>query len=95
DYPERWAPRDAEALVAHTDAYRIRLWEWLEGEVTGPWVLGTMRSALDLFVAVMVHWRPRPGERLSRTLGPARCGSARRPYRCLSHPPVGMAGGGG
>ncbi|WP_202864448.1 glutathione S-transferase [Klebsiella pneumoniae] len=25
----------------------------------------------------------------------ARCGSARRPYRCLSHPPVGMAGGGG
>ncbi|HCB1971369.1 TPA: glutathione S-transferase, partial [Klebsiella pneumoniae] len=33
DYPERWAPRDAEALVAHTDAYRIRLWEWLEGEV--------------------------------------------------------------
>ncbi|HBL5398786.1 TPA: glutathione S-transferase N-terminal domain-containing protein, partial [Escherichia coli] len=33
--------------------------------------------------------------RLSRTLGPARCGSARRPYRCLSHPPVGMAGGGG
>ncbi|HDE2263560.1 TPA: glutathione S-transferase family protein, partial [Klebsiella pneumoniae] len=64
DYPERWAPRDAEALVAHTDAYRIRLWEWLEGEVTGPWVLGTMRSALDLFVAVMVHWRPRPGERM-------------------------------
>nr|WP_275354011.1 hypothetical protein [Klebsiella pneumoniae] len=36
DYPERWAPRDAEALVAHTDAYRIRLWNgWRRSPALG------------------------------------------------------------
>lgn len=59
DYPERWAPQDAETLVANIDAYRIRLWRWLESEAAGPWILSSGRSALDLFVAVMVHWRPR------------------------------------
>lgn len=59
DYPQRWAPQEATALVANIEAYRSRLWRWLEREAAGPWILESGRSALDLFVAVMVHWRPR------------------------------------
>lgn len=61
DYPERWAPSAADELVANVDSFRQSLWLQMEGQLgSGDWVLGDRPSALDLYVAVMVHWRPRP-----------------------------------
>jgi GST-like protein len=60
DYPERWAPSAAGELVGNVDAFRQSLWLQLEAAVgKGEWVLGDKPSALDLYVAVMTHWRPR------------------------------------
>jgi GST-like protein len=59
DYPERWAPDAAEQLIKRVDAFRKSLWEQFEQEVDSPWVLGRDPSALDLYVAVFSHWRPR------------------------------------
>jgi len=59
DYPERWCPSAPKELVAATDAYRERLYLWLESQVLGPYILGEQLSALDCYVAVMVGWRPR------------------------------------
>jgi GST-like protein len=59
DYPERWVSADAKSLKTATDTYRERLWRQLESEVgEGGWTLGTNFSALDVYVAVMTHWRP-------------------------------------
>jgi GST-like protein len=44
-----------------TDAERQRAWRQVETAVTGPWMLGGARSALDLYVWAMVHWRPGRG----------------------------------
>ncbi len=60
DYPERWAPDAADQLAANVDTFRQSLWRQFEAELgDGPWVLGGTPSALDLYVAVMSHWRPR------------------------------------
>ena len=60
DYPERWAPDAQEQLVERVDAFRSTLWSQFEAQVgEGPWVLGAHPSALDVYVAVMSHWRPR------------------------------------
>ena len=60
DYPERWAPSAADELIERVDAFRRSLWRQLEAEAgDGPWLLGEAASALDLYVAVMSHWRPR------------------------------------
>ena len=59
DYPERWAPSATEELVASTDRYREMLYRWLEEQVAEPFVLGDEPCALDIYVAVMVAWRPR------------------------------------
>jgi GST-like protein len=60
DYPERWAPGDPDGLRASTDAHRAALWRQFEADLgAGPWVLGARPSALDLYVGVMVRWRPR------------------------------------
>lgn len=60
DYPERWAPDAADQLVERVDGFRQSLWRQFEAEVgDGEWVLGDTPSALDLYVAVMSHWRPR------------------------------------
>ncbi len=60
DYPERWAPDAAEQLVGRVDAFRQSLWRQFEAKVgDAPWVLGDEPSALDLYVTVMSHWRPR------------------------------------
>ncbi|RJF85862.1 glutathione S-transferase family protein [Sphingomonas cavernae] len=58
DYPERWAPGDADTLRDSVIDYRKRLWRFFEGEAQAPWVLGETMSALDIYVAVMVRWRP-------------------------------------
>jgi GST-like protein len=59
DYPERWAPSAAPELAARTDAYRETLYRWLEEQVAEPFVLGDDFCALDIYIAVMVNWRPR------------------------------------
>lgn len=60
DYPDRWVSREPASLKAATDSYRERLWRELESEVKeGGWVLGSHFSVLDIYVAVMTHWRPR------------------------------------
>jgi GST-like protein len=45
-------------LVEATDRYRERLYGWLEAQVAGPFILGESLSALDIYVAVLVAWRP-------------------------------------
>jgi GST-like protein len=58
DYPERWTG-DPESLRKSTDARREELWRMLEPEVGAPHFLGERLSALDVYLAAMVHWRPR------------------------------------
>jgi GST-like protein len=59
DFPDRWAPSAPKELVATTDQYRERLYKWLEEQVAGPFILGESISALDIYIAVLVAWRPR------------------------------------
>lgn len=60
DYPDRWAPEAGPAFVARVDGHRQDLWRQFEADLgPGPFCLGEDFSALDVFVAVMVHWRPR------------------------------------
>ncbi|HEX8514061.1 MAG TPA: glutathione S-transferase family protein [Allosphingosinicella sp.] len=60
DYPERWAPAAPVQLAERVDAFRKSLWRQFEAEAgEGDWVLGKAPSALDLYVTVMSHWRPR------------------------------------
>lgn len=59
DYPERWTSGDPAEMRHRVIDHRKRLWTSFEGELENtPWVLGETRSALDIFVAVMTHWRP-------------------------------------
>ncbi|MBX3560444.1 MAG: glutathione S-transferase [Sphingomonas sp.] len=57
DYPERWTT-DEKGLVASVMAHRQQLWLQFEAEVGAPHALGERLSALDIYVAAMVHWRP-------------------------------------
>ena len=60
DYPQRWVSDETEALRTSTDAYRETLWREFDSDVgAGRWVLGAEFSVLDIYVAVMTHWRPR------------------------------------
>ena len=62
DYPQRWVSEETKALRTSTDTYRENLWRQFESDVgdgDGNWVLGPEFSALDVYVAVMTHWRPR------------------------------------
>jgi GST-like protein len=59
DEPEKWigdaGPMLREAMLQHRRAH----WKYLETQARGPWFLGDTRSALDLYVGAMTHWRPR------------------------------------
>lgn len=60
DYPERWVSADAQSLKSSTDALRERLWREFDTDVSeGGWALGPHLCALDVYIAVMTHWRPR------------------------------------
>lgn len=60
DEPSRYVPGDAgTALRNITDQKREAMWRQVEGACAGPWFLGERRSAIDLYVWVMSHWRPR------------------------------------
>jgi GST-like protein len=61
DHPEKWLPKESgsEQLAAEVLGYRQRLLLQLAAASDGgPWFLGKTFSALDLYVAVMCHWRP-------------------------------------
>jgi GST-like protein len=60
DAPERFvtleAARDGfrETVTDHAK----RLYKMLNSEVSGKWFLGDRFSAIDIYIASMVHWRP-------------------------------------
>lgn len=61
DDPARFVKTEAAAqpFRAEVDAYAQRLWAMVEGVAGAPWFLGSRFTALDIFLAVMVNWRPR------------------------------------
>jgi GST-like protein len=61
DVPTRFVKHDdaAKGFRGEVDLYVQRLWQAVEGATGTPWFLGDRLSALDLFFAVMTHWRPR------------------------------------
>lgn len=61
DDPSKWVAnaQGAKQLRESTDAHRQALWRRIEGVAEAPWFLGEERTALDLYLAVMTHWRPR------------------------------------
>lgn len=61
DLPERFVKHAdaAPGFRAEVDAYARRLWGIAEGAAGTPWFLGERLSAIDVYLAVMTHWRPR------------------------------------
>lgn len=62
DDPSRWVSTEQaqKELRASTDAYREKSWRIVEANIAPqPWLLGARFSALDVYVKVMSHWRPR------------------------------------
>ena len=60
DVPSRFVPEPAaQAFRANVDAHQQRLWTMLEEAAGAPHVLGGRFSALDVYLAVMTHWRPK------------------------------------
>lgn len=60
DDPKRFVKTEGagDAFRAEVDAYAKRLWGIVEGACQAPWFLGERMSALDIYLAVMTHWRP-------------------------------------
>jgi len=62
DVPTRFVTEaEGAAYKARVTDHATRLWQVLDAFAAsrgGPWVLGPRFSALDVFVAVMVNWRP-------------------------------------
>ena len=60
DEPAKWVEdtQGARQLRESTDRHRQVLWKQMEGEAGAPFFLGERRSAIDLYIAVMVNWRP-------------------------------------
>jgi len=58
DEPATWTASGADELRRSTDDHRMALWRQLEAVAGAPWFLGERFSALDLYVGVMVRWRP-------------------------------------
>jgi GST-like protein len=60
DDPTRFAPVEgAEKFAENVALYRESLWGMVEAEAGDEWFLGGRFSALDIYLAVMTHWRPR------------------------------------
>jgi GST-like protein len=60
DEPTKWVKdKDAaQSLRESTDRHREHLLRQLDQAAGSPWFLGERFSALDLYIAVMSHWRP-------------------------------------
>lgn len=60
DIPTRFVPDTAaaEGFEQTLNAYARRLWGQVEAEVRGPFFLGEDFSALDIYLLVMMRWRP-------------------------------------
>jgi GST-like protein len=63
DDTSRWVNDDESAgklLRASTDEHRKRTMKWLNdaADRNGPWFLGETFSTLDVYFAMMTHWRP-------------------------------------
>ena len=61
DVPDRFAPGAGQTLRKTVDAYAEKLWRQLDGAAGTPWFLGERFSALDIYLRVMTHWRPKRG----------------------------------
>ncbi|NJM82368.1 MAG: glutathione S-transferase family protein [Tabrizicola sp.] len=60
DVPTRFVPADgADAFQAAVIGHRKVMWRVMETEArNGGWFLGSRFSAIDIYLAVMTHWRP-------------------------------------
>lgn len=60
DEPAKWVEdtQGAKQLRESTDRHRQALWLQVEEAAGAPWFLGSSMSAIDLYIAVMTHWRP-------------------------------------
>jgi GST-like protein len=60
DTPAKWVSGDdAIAALRHsTDEHRKKLWTEFEKEAKEPFFLGDTMCAIDVYLAVMSHWRP-------------------------------------
>ena len=60
DEPTKWVEdtQGARQLRESTDRHRQSLWLQVEEAAGAPWFLGSRMSAIDLYIAVMTHWRP-------------------------------------
>ena len=60
DDPKKWVPDEegSKMLRESTNRHREALWKQLEAAAGSPWFLGERMSALDLYFASMVFWRP-------------------------------------
>jgi GST-like protein len=89
DLPERFVKAEGAGpgFRAELDAYAQRLWAMAEAAAGAPWFLGERFSALDVYLAVMTHWRPRAewfaahAPRLAAAATPAPPGAARSVVR--------------
>ncbi|MRS15829.1 glutathione S-transferase [Enterobacteriaceae bacterium RIT691] len=59
DYPERFAPGAPEELRTRCIAYRKTLYQWLDGQLVGPYAVGEQLTLLDAYLVVMRSWGPR------------------------------------
>jgi GST-like protein len=61
DLPERFVKTEGAGagFRSEVDEYGKRLWTMVEGAAGTPHFLGRRYSALDIYLAVMTHWRPR------------------------------------
>jgi GST-like protein len=62
DDPSRWVSDEVARLELRrrSDEAREAMWRQVEAAAGTPWFLGDRFSALDLYIAAMVRWRPRP-----------------------------------
>jgi GST-like protein len=62
DVPTRFVSEaEADAYKARVNATMMDLWRVMEAEAArrgGPWFLGARMTAVDVYIMVMVHWRP-------------------------------------
>jgi GST-like protein len=60
DDPKKWVADEegSKMLRESTNRHREALWKQLDAAAGSPWFLGERMSALDLYFASMVYWRP-------------------------------------